>query len=84
MHNSLFDARNQICASHKEEIMSIAETFPRLNDEAAKYPKPSTMTKPFLYGTAGFRTDAELLRSTLHRMGMLAVLRSKHQGKVSW
>lgn len=62
--------------------MSIAEQFPRLNDEVAKYVKPSTMEKPFMYGTAGFRMDSELLRSTLHRMGMLAVLRSKHQGKV--
>ena len=61
---------------------SIAETFPRLADELNKYPKPTSLPKPFSYGTAGFRMEAELLRSTLHRMGMLAVLRSKHQGKV--
>lgn len=32
------------------------------------------------YGTAGFRTRAELLDSTFLRMGMLATLRSRYYG----
>jgi len=35
------------------------------------------------YGTAGFRTKAELLDHVLYRMGLLAVLRSRCKGGVS-
>ncbi|KAL1496810.1 hypothetical protein AB1Y20_014396 [Prymnesium parvum] len=41
------------------------------------YPKPSAALS---YGTAGFRARAELLDSTLYRMGLLAVLRSRSRG----
>ena len=52
--------------------------MPFLTVEAArKYPKPATK---LAYGTAGFRTKAELLDSTFYRMGMLAVLRSRAKG----
>ena len=52
--------------------------MPFLTVEAArKYPKPAAK---LAYGTAGFRTKAELLDSTFYRMGMLAVLRSRAKG----
>ena len=57
---------------------SILEKFPRLRDELAKYPLDRVKCpKAFTYGTAGFRTLAETLEAPLHRMGMLAVLRSR-------
>ena len=46
-------------------------------DAASKYPKPAAKLG---YGTAGFRTKAEILDSTFYRMGMLAVLRSRANG----
>jgi phosphoacetylglucosamine mutase len=47
---------------------------------AARHPRPDIL---FTYGTAGFRTRADVLDSVLCRVGMLAVLRSKsHLGKV--
>jgi phosphoacetylglucosamine mutase len=46
-------------------------------EAASKYPKPAAKLG---YGTAGFRTKAELLDSTFYRMGMLAVLRSRAKG----
>lgn len=63
---------------------SIAEKTPRVVEEASKYPKPPQATNHvFQYGTAGFRDEASLLGSTCHRMGMLAVLRSKCEGKIT-
>jgi len=42
---------------------------------------PLPQNAPFFhYGTAGFRYEAELLDSTMLRMGMLAALRSKYHG----
>jgi len=52
--------------------------MPLLSLEAAKkYPKPAVK---LAYGTAGFRTKADILDSTFYRMGMLAVLRSRAKG----
>jgi phosphoacetylglucosamine mutase len=54
------------------------ERRPFLSLEAAKkYPKPAAK---LAYGTAGFRTKADVLDSTFYRMGMLAVLRSRAKG----
>lgn len=64
--------------------MSIADKTPRVVDEVAKYVKPQALgARALLYGTAGFREEASLLPSTCHRMGILAVLRSKCEGKIT-
>lgn len=64
--------------------MSIADKTPRVVDEVAKYAKPAALgARELLYGTAGFREEASLLPSTCHRMGILAVLRSKSEGKIT-
>lgn len=42
---------------------------------SAKHPKPPVV---FSYGTAGFRTKAILLDSTLFRVALLATLRSQY------
>lgn len=47
----------------------------RLAPASDAYPKPGNVT--FSYGTAGFRTRGDILESTLFRIGLLAVLRSK-------
>jgi len=44
---------------------------------------PRSHEKFIKYGTAGFRTKAELLDHVLYRMGLLAVLRSRSKGGVS-
>ncbi|DAZ92931.1 TPA: hypothetical protein N0F65_005831 [Lagenidium giganteum] len=63
---------------------SIAEKTPRVVEEVAKYVKPAALgARELKYGTAGFREEATLLPSTCHRMGMLAVLRSKSLGKIT-
>lgn len=61
---------------------SITERTPRVAEEAVKYVKPAQAGE-LRYGTAGFRMEASLLGSTCHRMGMLAVLRSKSVGKIT-
>lgn len=61
---------------------SITERTPRVAEEVAKYVKPAQAGE-LRYGTAGFRMEASLLGSTCHRMGMLAVLRSKSVGKIT-
>ncbi|KAI0219536.1 Phosphoacetylglucosamine mutase [Lamellibrachia satsuma] len=51
-------------------------------DRAAKLARekhPKRNATPIQYGTAGFRTKSSLLDYVLFRMGMLAVLRSKHK-----
>ena len=58
--------------------IGILSKFPQLEEELKKYPKPDAKLK---YGTAGFREKAEVLESTFHRMGMLAILRSREQEK---
>lgn len=64
--------------------MSIADKTPRVVDEVAKYAKPQALgARELQYGTAGFREEASLLPSTCHRMGILAVLRSKSEGKIT-
>ncbi|KAG0609605.1 hypothetical protein M758_7G000100 [Ceratodon purpureus] len=45
-----------------------------LRQAALRFPPPAGVK--FSYGTAGFRTDAALLPSTIFRMGVLAALRS--------
>ena len=57
---------------------SVDAKYPQLEQELAKYPKPDMKLK---YGTAGFREKAEVLDSTFHRMGMLAILRSRQLEK---
>ena len=46
--------------------------------EAGNHPR--SHEKYIQYGTAGFRTKADLLDHVMYRMGMLAVLRSKLKG----
>ncbi|EQC37180.1 hypothetical protein SDRG_05406 [Saprolegnia diclina VS20] len=63
---------------------SILEKVPRLMDELPKHAKPAALADKVLgYGTAGFRDNADILGSTFHRMGMLAVLRSKKEHKIT-
>ncbi|KAF0719797.1 Aste57867_796 [Aphanomyces stellatus] len=63
---------------------SVLEKIPRLMDELPKHAKPAALaTKVLGYGTAGFRDNADILGSTFHRMGMLAVLRSKKEHKIT-
>eukprot|EP00698_Gefionella_okellyi_P023740 TRINITY_DN8193_c0_g1_i1.p1 TRINITY_DN8193_c0_g1~~TRINITY_DN8193_c0_g1_i1.p1 ORF type:complete len:549 (+),score=145.04 TRINITY_DN8193_c0_g1_i1:52-1647(+) len=45
---------------------------------AAQYPPPATRIS---YGTAGFRTRADILPGVMVRVGILSVLRSKELGK---
>jgi phosphoacetylglucosamine mutase len=64
--------------------LSVSEKSPRLAEEISKYGKPTQLgNREFKYGTAGFREEASLLSSTCHRMGMLAVLRSKKTAKIT-
>jgi len=48
--------------------------------QVAKTSHPRSVDKMIQYGTAGFRTKAELLDHVMYRMGMLAVLRSRAMG----
>jgi len=41
---------------------------------------PRSREQTIAYGTAGFRTKAELLDHVMYRMGLLAVLRSRVKG----
>lgn len=50
----------------------------QLSNYSALHPKPEGVT--FSYGTAGFRTKANILRSTIFRVGLLATLRSQYLG----
>jgi hypothetical protein len=63
------------------EIESLLTTiYPELSNALESEPHPPSGVN-LTYGTAGFRTKAELLDSTFFRMGMLAVLRSRlHDG----
>ncbi|XP_047128946.1 phosphoacetylglucosamine mutase isoform X1 [Hydra vulgaris] len=47
-----------------------------INQSSALHPRPDFL---FTYGTAGFREKGDLLDSVVFRVGMLAVLRSKHK-----
>ena len=60
---------------------SVLDKTPRVAEETTKYPRAERLGE-LTYGTSGFREDAGLLVSTCHRMGMLAVLRSKSVGKI--
>ena len=63
--------------------VSVLDKTPRVAEETIKYPRSDRLgSRELSYGTAGFREDAGLLMSTCHRMGMLAVLRSKNMGKI--
>ncbi|CAI5742667.1 unnamed protein product [Peronospora destructor] len=63
--------------------VSVLDKTPRVAEETTKYPRSELLgSRELSYGTAGFREDAGLLMSTCHRMGMLAVLRSKNMGKI--
>lgn len=66
----------------RKSTVNVANEYPRLSEELAKYPKHPSITKKLSYGTAGFRDKGEILDSTLYRMGMLAILRSRQQGKI--
>ncbi|RLN47858.1 hypothetical protein BBJ29_002809 [Phytophthora kernoviae] len=64
--------------------VSVLDKTPRVAEETAKYPRAERLgARELRYGTAGFREDAGLLVSTCHRLGMLAVLRSKSVGKIT-
>ncbi|KAF4321221.1 hypothetical protein BBO99_00005152 [Phytophthora kernoviae] len=64
--------------------VSVLDKTPRVVEETAKYPRAERLgARELRYGTAGFREDAGLLVSTCHRLGMLAVLRSKSVGKIT-
>lgn len=60
---------------------SVLDKTPRVAEEVAKYPRPDK-APALAYGTSGFRTEASLLYAASHRLGMLAVLRSKREGKI--
>ncbi|CCI46691.1 unnamed protein product [Albugo candida] len=62
---------------------SVAERSPRLVEEINKYGKPGAIEKELRYGTSGFRCDASLLDAAVHRMGMLAILRSRKEEKIT-
>jgi len=49
-----------------------------LSTYSSKHPKPSGVV--YSYGTAGFRTKANILGSTIFRVGLLASLRSQYLG----
>lgn len=49
--------------------------FAKVIESSAKHPKPADIT--FAYGTAGFRTIGETLKSTVFRVSLLAALRSQ-------
>ncbi|CAN4127774.1 unnamed protein product [Withania somnifera] len=51
-----------------------------LLESAARFPPPKGVK--LSYGTAGFRADASLLKSTVFRVGILAALRSLKTGSV--
>ncbi|CAG8546771.1 6583_t:CDS:10 [Ambispora leptoticha] len=55
--------------------MSTTIDYGKIKQFAARYPKPNGVS--FSYGTAGFRTKAELLDSVIFRVGILGALRSK-------
>ena len=55
-------------------IFAMDSLFEKAGELSKAYPKPKVR---FSYGTAGFRTRAELLECVMFRMGLLAVLRSK-------
>lgn len=59
-------------------VAALATSFPSLGPELAQLSPPPGAT--LKYGTAGFRTRAELLDSTFLRMGVLAALRSRFHG----
>ncbi len=44
---------------------------------------PNNVGKAIQYGTAGFRTKADILDHVMYRMGLLAALRSKLKGGVA-
>lgn len=56
-----------------------AKTYPEIRAFLESVPRPDVK---FLYGTAGFRMNYELLPSIFARVGIIAVLRSKYLGKV--
>lgn len=56
-----------------------SHTFDMIMDASARYPKAAGYRPA--YGTAGFRTRASNLDSTLFRCGMLAALRALKTGK---
>jgi phosphoacetylglucosamine mutase len=65
-------------------MASVLDKTPRVAEELTKYPRPAgANARALAYGTAGFREDASLLSAASHRVGMLAVLRSKREGKIT-
>ncbi|XP_043216071.1 phosphoacetylglucosamine mutase-like isoform X2 [Amphibalanus amphitrite] len=56
--------------------MSVEELYSQATSVALKQ-HPKQTDKEIRYGTAGFRTKADMLDSIMYRMGLLAVLRSK-------
>lgn len=63
-------------------MASVLDKTPRVAEEITKYPRAAG-ARDLAYGTAGFRDDASLLSAASHRIGMLAVLRSKREGKIT-
>lgn len=58
--------------------ITMAKWDQALKVAAASHPRTKEQT--IAYGTAGFRTKAELLDHVMYRMGLLAVLRSRAKG----
>ena len=64
----------------KEDMeTAFAKAYPEIRPFLESVPKPNVK---FLYGTAGFRMQHDLLPSIFARVGIIAVLRSKFFGKV--
>jgi len=63
----------------KDMETAFAKAYPEIRPFLESVPKPNVK---FLYGTAGFRMQHDLLPSIFARVGIIAVLRSKYLGKV--
>lgn len=57
------------------------KTYPEVYDHLKSIPKPDVK---FIYGTAGFRMNHDLLPSVFIRVGIIGVLRSKYLKQVYW
>ena len=67
---------------HSEHIFCFRLAMAKWNQalSVATASHPRTREQIIAYGTAGFRTKAELLDHVMYRMGLLAVLRSRAKG----
>ncbi|KAJ0051368.1 hypothetical protein Pint_01157 [Pistacia integerrima] len=81
-HYMLCTCHSQPCEYATAELRKKRKNLRSMNEErrslllkSASFFPPSPGVK-LSYGTAGFRADASILQSTVHRLGILAALRS--------